>query len=181
MAKVESFRFWCQKVLPLVYDDSLSYYELLCKVVEYLNNTIQAVNENTEDVATMRSELTEFEGNITSRQQSFEDRILNIVQQLETYMDNYFDNLDVQNEINDKLDAMAEDGSLTALITPLVPSIVADWLSEHITPTTPAIDNTLTVSGAGADAKVVGDALAAKADKTDIQTYIDEAILGGEW
>lgn len=33
------FRFWCQKVLPLVYDDSLSYYELLCKVVAYLNNT----------------------------------------------------------------------------------------------------------------------------------------------
>lgn len=33
------FRFWCQKVLPLVYDDSLSYYELLCKVVDYLNRT----------------------------------------------------------------------------------------------------------------------------------------------
>lgn len=33
------FRFWCQKVLPLVYDDSLSYYELLCKVVDYLNKT----------------------------------------------------------------------------------------------------------------------------------------------
>lgn len=33
------FRFWCQKVLPLVYDDSLSYYELLAKVVDYLNKT----------------------------------------------------------------------------------------------------------------------------------------------
>lgn len=30
-------RFWCQKVLPLVYDDSLSYMELLAKVVHYLN------------------------------------------------------------------------------------------------------------------------------------------------
>lgn len=34
------FRFWCQKVLPLVYDDSLSYYEVLCKVVEYINKLI---------------------------------------------------------------------------------------------------------------------------------------------
>lgn len=34
---VQPFRFWCQKVLPLVYDDSLSYYELLCKVVKRLN------------------------------------------------------------------------------------------------------------------------------------------------
>lgn len=32
-------KFWCQKVLPLVYDDSLSYYEVLSKVVTYLNKT----------------------------------------------------------------------------------------------------------------------------------------------
>ena len=36
--ELPTFKFWCQKVLPLVYDDSLSYYELLCKVVDYINN-----------------------------------------------------------------------------------------------------------------------------------------------
>ena len=41
---IRKFRFWCQKVLPLVYDDSLSYYEILCKVVQYLNNVIEDVN-----------------------------------------------------------------------------------------------------------------------------------------
>ena len=30
--------------LPLTYDDSLSYYELLNKVVTYLNNTIDPIN-----------------------------------------------------------------------------------------------------------------------------------------
>ena len=39
--KLERFRFWCQKVLPLVYDDSLSYYEVLCKVVDYINQLIE--------------------------------------------------------------------------------------------------------------------------------------------
>jgi len=34
-------RFWCQTVLPLVYEDSLSYYELLCKVVHYINHLIE--------------------------------------------------------------------------------------------------------------------------------------------
>lgn len=29
--------FWCQKVLPLVYDESLSYYELLCKIMKHLS------------------------------------------------------------------------------------------------------------------------------------------------
>lgn len=94
MAKVENFRFWCQKVLPLVYDDSLSYYELLCKIVTYLNNTISAVNENTEDVANLLFEFNE----------------------LKTFVDNYFYNLDVQNEINNKLDRMAEDGTLDKLL-----------------------------------------------------------------
>lgn len=48
--RLGAFRFWCQKVLPLVYDDSLSYYELLCKVVKYLNETMGAVDSLTEVV-----------------------------------------------------------------------------------------------------------------------------------
>ena len=45
---IRKFRFWCQKVLPLVYDNSLSYYELLCKVVDYLNKVIEDVNSIPE-------------------------------------------------------------------------------------------------------------------------------------
>lgn len=41
---VTLLKFWCQKVLPLVYDDSLSYYEVLCKVAQKLNETIEFVN-----------------------------------------------------------------------------------------------------------------------------------------
>lgn len=37
---VETMKYWCQKVLPLVYDDSLSYYEVLNKVVNKLNDLI---------------------------------------------------------------------------------------------------------------------------------------------
>ena len=42
--EIPSFKFWCQKVLPLVYDDSLSYYEVLCKLTEYINK--MADNQN---------------------------------------------------------------------------------------------------------------------------------------
>lgn len=40
-----SFFFMCQKVLPLVYDDSLSYYEVLCKMRDYINKDIEKYNE----------------------------------------------------------------------------------------------------------------------------------------
>lgn len=45
MDKIPELKFWCQKVLPAIYDDSLSYYELLDKVVKSLNDTIEVVNE----------------------------------------------------------------------------------------------------------------------------------------
>lgn len=42
---LKTFRFWSQHVLPLVYDDSLSYYEVLCKCVDYVNDLINNDNE----------------------------------------------------------------------------------------------------------------------------------------
>ena len=132
---LQPFRFWCQKVLPLVYDDSLSYYELLCKVVDYLNKTM-------EDVGVL-------EGDVTGLHEAYK--------QLQSYVNEYFSSLDVQEEINNKLDSMASSGELTTLIEPLLPNLISNWLSENITPTSPVIDKTLTISGAGADSKIVGD------------------------
>lgn len=38
-----------------------------------------------------------------------------------------------------------------------VAGLVTDWLDDHVTPTTPSVDDTLTISGAAADSKKVGD------------------------
>ena len=50
---------------------------------------------------------------------AFENLVNGEVQDLKNFVNNYFNNLDVQNEINNKLDAMATDGTLTNLISPL--------------------------------------------------------------
>lgn len=42
---ITPFGFYCQKVLPLVYDQSLSYYEVLCKIQSKLNQVIETQNE----------------------------------------------------------------------------------------------------------------------------------------
>ena len=41
---IEKLKFYCQKILPLVYDDSLSYYETICKVAAKLNEVVNAVS-----------------------------------------------------------------------------------------------------------------------------------------
>lgn len=43
--KLHIFRFWSQKVLPQVYDDALSYYEVLNKVAAFLNECVEKINE----------------------------------------------------------------------------------------------------------------------------------------
>ncbi|MBQ1551007.1 MAG: hypothetical protein IIZ67_02800, partial [Bacilli bacterium] len=74
--------------------DALTNYELLCKVVEYLNKVI--ANENNQNDAI--KELAEAFTN------------------LKNYVDSYFDNLDVQEEVNNKIDEMVENGTFQNLI-----------------------------------------------------------------
>ena len=38
----------CHKVLPLVYDNSLSYYEQLCKVAAAVDETVETVTQLAE-------------------------------------------------------------------------------------------------------------------------------------
>lgn len=130
-----SFRYWCQTALPLVYDDSLSYYELLNKVVNYLNNVI--------------TDVSNAETNINS--------LLEAYNSLQNYVNKYFDSIDIQDEINTKLNIMAEDGTLTNLMSPFIPDLVTDWLDNNITPTTPPIDKTLRVDNAAANSLTVGN------------------------
>lgn len=41
---IDKLKYWCNKILPLVYDDSLSYYEVLCKTSAKLNEVIESTN-----------------------------------------------------------------------------------------------------------------------------------------
>lgn len=78
--------------------DAVTNYQLLCKVVEYLNNVIDNNNKQNE--------------NITQLEQNFIN--------LYNYVKNYFDNLDVQDEINNKLDEMVLNGTIQELLTKIV-------------------------------------------------------------
>lgn len=70
--KRQPLMYWCQKVLPLVYDDSLSYYELLNKVVAYLNNTIDDLKKlqsettkNSQDISELATAFVELRNELT--------------------------------------------------------------------------------------------------------------------
>ena len=51
-------RWFCQKVLPLSYDDSLSYLEVVCKLTAKMNEIIEAINTSFESL--VREEINKF-------------------------------------------------------------------------------------------------------------------------
>lgn len=81
------FTNYIYKAIPLAFDESMSYYETLCGILSLLKTQEEVINNNADLLA-----------------------------ELELYVQNYFKNLDVQTEINNKLDEMAENGQLTNII-----------------------------------------------------------------
>lgn len=65
VSMLNKMSFYCQPILPLVYDESMSYYETLCKVVGQLNTTGETVNKLNEGLT----------GEISDRQKA--DSLLN--------------------------------------------------------------------------------------------------------
>ena len=74
--ELKHFKFWCQKILPLVYDDSLSYYEVLCKVVDYINKLIDDENSAIGQIAELKKELEVIQKWIADFNTSFVEEII---------------------------------------------------------------------------------------------------------
>lgn len=73
---MKNFEFWCYKVLPLVYDDSLSYYEVLCKIVKYINNIIEDEKKLGNRMDELENELNEVQKWIDNFDTSYIEEIL---------------------------------------------------------------------------------------------------------
>ena len=76
MDNLKHFRFWCYKVLPLVYDDSLSYYEILCKVVKYINDLIDQDKVLGDELASQKAALQEVQDWIANFDTSYLEQLI---------------------------------------------------------------------------------------------------------
>ena len=94
------FKWFVLENFPFIENDfeAINNYHLFSKVVEYLNKTIDNMNLTGEQMENVTNAMTE----------------------LQNYVNNYFNNLDVQEEINNKLDEMVEDGTFENILKPLL-------------------------------------------------------------
>ena len=89
-------RFWCQKVLPAVYDQSLSYYEVLCKLAAFLNKMVEELEKMQDNIDALHkaykdlqdwvnAEIARFEAHM---EQHFDDLTQELWNRFEEYKDN---------------------------------------------------------------------------------------------
>lgn len=64
--KLATIRVRCHKVLPAVYDESLSYLEQVCKLAYKVNETIESVNALNDNVDALNDAVTEFGTRLTT-------------------------------------------------------------------------------------------------------------------
>lgn len=82
--------------------DALTNWQLLCKLGKEMNKIIDSVNTSGNQVETLTTAFNE----------------------LQNYVTNYFNNLDVQEEINNKLDEMAQDGTLAQIVNQYISNCI---------------------------------------------------------
>jgi hypothetical protein len=84
-----NFAFWLQKTQPLVYDDALSYYEVLCRISAMLNQLIKQVNDLTDAQKQFIKDATDLLNKIINEWNSIVDQWNNIVTEWNSIVDQW--------------------------------------------------------------------------------------------
>lgn len=120
LEKLKPFTKFCCTIgaIPSSYLLSLTYEEQLLWLCNYLEKTvIPTINNNTE---------------VTQELQNQVIKLQSLFEELQNYVNDYFNNLDITNEIDRKLDEMAEDGTLESIIAPFLNSEVTIMLGDEL-------------------------------------------------
>ena len=111
--------------------DQLTEYGMMMKLMKSMYQVIENQNLVEDDMNKLYTAYTELQTYIDNAMEEFENSVNNQVQSLEDYMNNYFANLDVQEEINNKLDQMLEDGVLEQIIEQFLQT-TASWCFDTV-------------------------------------------------
>ena len=152
---IDKIKYWCNKILPLVYDDSLSYYEVLCKTSAKLNEVITSTNGLLDAWDTYKNDIDAAFGEYTAEldkkfynlSDGVKEAFNKYKQQLNSEIHLKFDSQDIrlsaqdekikkQDEqitaISDKVNSfIAEYNKTIAEIPSMVVNAVNAWLNDE--------------------------------------------------
>ena len=92
--------------------DALTEWQLFCKLGKEMNKIINSENTLGSQMENVTNAMIELQ-NYVNQEILHQDEDIT---EFKNYVTNYLENLDVQEEINNKLDDMVEDGTLERII-----------------------------------------------------------------
>ena len=112
-------RFWCQKVLPAVYDQSLSYYEVLCKLAAFLNKMLEELEKMQDNIDALHKAYKDLQDWVNAE-----------IARFEAHMEQHFD--DLTQELWNKFEQYKNNTNTT----------LQQWFNDYTTNTTNELFNT---------------------------------------
>lgn len=130
LVNIETFRGYVNKILPTVYEDSLSYYEVLCKVLEKMNEIINLDNQQNEIINNIPQSVDEFAEQLAEFKRDMNTDFDNFTTQINNDMDAF------EAEVNAKIAAdnvptqgsekLVKSGGVYASLQDIIDSLVKD-------------------------------------------------------
>lgn len=106
-------RFWCQKVLPAVYDQSLSYYEVLCKLAAFLNKMLEELEKMQDNIDALHKAYKDLQDWVNAE-----------IARFEAHMEQHFD--DLTHELWNRFEEYKNNTNTT----------LQQWFNDYATNTT---------------------------------------------
>ena len=112
--KIAHIRFMCKKILPAVYDESLSYMEGLAKLTFKLNETITSVNALNDNVSVLNDSVVEIDQRVTTMENTLDNFLSEIEKEFEELTEKYDAEIDAKlAQVDEELEDV--DRRVTAL------------------------------------------------------------------
>ena len=118
--KMSPLKFFALTNFPFIDEDfdALTNYELMCKIVEYLNGVINNTNIANENVDTLYNAFL-------SLQESVNDALA----EQDAKIEDYFNDINIQNFVDNKIDAMIEDNEFQEILIQAVNEVSPDIMN----------------------------------------------------
>lgn len=151
--KLTPFHYWTSKVLPEVYDDSLSYYELLNKVVGYLNQAMKNVDTLSDNVISIYNTVVELQQYVSEHLDESVEAAIEQYFKTHKFVTNVEVNAIIESGV--KLGTIVVDGVETELYTENISAIAEYTEGTKIGSITIGNDtvNFFSPSGSGSDVR----------------------------
>lgn len=124
-------RFWCQKVLPAVYDQSLSYYEVLCKLAAFLNKMLEELEKMQDNIDALHKAYKDLQDWVNAE-----------IARFEAHMEQHFD--DLTQELWNRFEEYKNNTNTT----------LQQWFNDYATNTTNSLNQKFNEFVANANTRI---------------------------